>query len=341
MTAPCWLAATHQCCSLIWFLFFLVFSFLPAVIFFKLVFFSSRLLTAVAVSQDRQEELRIWAAEGQSAESPLLISDLVSTVNHRRHLQGIIAQRSSKYSPSGVHGLHLAAFGALVEWKPPTSNLMLEWKKTHRHCFDCLGFSFLVPHVFFLTNLIYFLLLLFLNLFNQLINSPFQIVKCSNITIIVITSIIVFIFGIYFAYKIIVIVFHVHICHTQYFPSNKAWKTSIFSFFLYVHVQINKVSKSCSSPWLQSAVVLNNKTRPGHRGRHGLAAWQPSDPLSHSSLLYSPIFCLSFFLFFPAAADWSRSLGNKQEASQPISSRRHCHRHRRAASPPPTLQGRW
>lgn len=77
-----------------------------------------------------------------------------------------------------------------------------------------------------------------------------------------------------------------------------------------------------------------HKTLPGHRSRRGLGTRRRSDPLSHSSLLYSPLFRLSFFLFFffsSAAADWSRSLGNKQGASQPISGR---HRHRRAPPHP-------
>lgn len=46
-----------------------------------------------------------------------------------------------------------------------------------------------------------------------------------------------------------------------------------------------------------------HKTLPGHRSRSGLGTRRRSDPLSHSSLLYSPLFRLSFFsVFFPCCS---------------------------------------
>lgn len=130
LTAPCWLAATHYCCSVIWF-FFVVFLFYQLIFFFNL-FVSLLVFSAVVVSQEPRAEPRIWAAEAQSAESPLLISDLVSTVNHRRHLQGMITHHSSKYSYSGFNGLHLAASGTPEERKPTASWLLNVFGKTKR-----------------------------------------------------------------------------------------------------------------------------------------------------------------------------------------------------------------
>lgn len=67
---------------------FSLFLFLPAVIFFYLVFFFvvvAPLHCRRRLTEPTRGEPRIRAAEGQSAESHLLISDLVSAVNHHRH----------------------------------------------------------------------------------------------------------------------------------------------------------------------------------------------------------------------------------------------------------------
>lgn len=171
-------------------------------------------------------------------------------------------------------------------------------------------------------NLIYLLLLFFFLNFT----SPFQI-DLRSIIIVIATNIFTIIISSCFIY------FSMHFIIFSFFStSHKVCQCYFFTLFKLLLDQGDIITEAFHL----------HKTLPGHRSRRGLGTRRRSDPLSHSSLLYSPLFRLSFFFsfFFPLLQqiEVAASATNKELLS-PFQAATATAEHP-PPLPPPTLQGR-